>query len=322
MKKIKNGENYDFTPETVEKRRKFPVVNTVILSILVAVQLVCLFVCIFYQPKPQDVIEDYTVYASPLEDGSLDVEYHLKWTPLDENEPLTWVRIVMANKFFSVYNSSCSDNIDYIDGYVDDEGYCYADVYFKRPYEAGETLEFSFKINQEWVLATDGNEIFYEFIPGWFNYIEVKHYSFNFLEYGNIASHNGDSQDSKWLTWEGSLDYGYYRRMRVTYNSFDAAVVRYKKFDESGSYDGIAFDRSVMRVGMILLIVLMAVGEVFIVDPYVSYNLGHGFLHGYGIGNIHNEEWKSTWNDPKDAKLRNKTEDEALGCPFRREGTR
>ena len=172
------------------------------------------------------------------------------------------------------------------------------------------------------MLATDGNEIFYEFIPGWFNYIEVKHYSFNFLEYGNIASHNGDSQDSKWLTWEGSLDYGYYRRMRVTYNSFDAAVVRYKKFDESGSYDGIAFDRSVMRVGMILLIVLMAVGEVFIVDPYVSYNLGHGFLHGYGIGNIHNEEWKSTWNDPKGAKLRNMTEDEALGCPFRREGTR
>ena len=281
MKKTKNGENYDFSPETVVKRRKFPVVNTVLLALLVAAQLVCLLVAIFYQPKPQDVIEDYTIYVRPLEDGSLDIEYRFTWTPLDKNEPLEWVEIGMANESFTILDGF-SSNIRYVDRYTDDEGYCYVEVYFSRPYNSGETFEFSFKVNQKWMLCTDGNRVFYEFIPGWFNYTQVKHYSFNFHKYGDIDSYNGDSQDKEWLTWEGSLDYGYFRRMRVNYNSFDAPTVRYERFNGSGSYDGLASDKTAITVMMIFLMIIIGIGELFIVDSYVSYNRGRGFLRGYG----------------------------------------
>ncbi len=277
----KEFKGYDFSEKTIEKKRKFPVVNTVLLAILIAAQLVCLLVAIFYQPKPQDIIEDYTIYVTPKEDGSLDIEYRFLWTPLDENEPLEWVEIGMANESFTILNE-LSSNIRYVDRYTDEEGYCYVEVYFSRPYNSGETFEFSFKVNQKWMLCTNGDDVFYEFIPGWFNYTQVKHYSFNFYKYGDIASYNGDTQDAQWLTWEGSLDYGYFRRMRVNYNSFDAATVRYERFDGSGSYDGLASDKTAMTVGMVFLMILMAIGELFIIDSYVSYGRGRGFIHGYG----------------------------------------
>ena len=43
---------------------------------------------------------------------------------------------------------------------------------------------------------------------------------------------------------------------------------------------------------------------------------------GSGLGNILSDDWKRIWNDQKCRKLRNMTEEEALGCPFRREGAR
>ena len=43
---------------------------------------------------------------------------------------------------------------------------------------------------------------------------------------------------------------------------------------------------------------------------------------GSSLGNILTDDWKRIWTAPACAKLRNMTEDEALGCPFRREGAR
>jgi len=57
---------------------------------------------------------------------------------------------------------------------------------------------------------------------------------FHFYKYGDIASFNGNDQDSHWLIWEGSLDYGHAVRMRVNYNEFDAHTVKYRRFDGDG----------------------------------------------------------------------------------------
>lgn len=281
MENKKFDSKYDFTSETVEKKRKFPLVNTIILILLVLAQAACVLAIVLYDPKPQDVIEDYTIYVTPLDNGSLDIEYRFRWTALDTSEDLTWVEIGMPNEYFSVLGDF-SDNISMIDRYTDEEGYCYAQIYFKRAYNGGETLDFSFKVNQREMLTTDKETLFYELVPGWFNYTEVKHYSFNFRKYGDISSFNGDSQTSEWLTWEGSLDYGDYVIMRVNYNSFKAPAADYYGFNSGDAYNGLSSDRSGFTAAMVMIIIFMLVGEMFIIDSYVSYGRGRGFLHGYG----------------------------------------
>jgi len=280
MKK-KSKENYDFSPETVARKRKFPLFNKILIGILLVAQIVCLLRILFYQPSPQDIIDNYTIFVTPKEDGSLDVNYRFTWTPLDSNEPLTWVEIGMANEYFTTLDNH-SDNISKIKRYVDDDGYCYAQIYFEQPYHSGSTLDFYFTVNQKQILATDGTEVFYEFIPGWFNYTQVKHYAFHFYKYGDIASFNGNDQDSHWLIWEGSLDYGHAVRMRVNYNEFDAHTVKYRRFDGDGLYNGLASDKHSSTFMMIFLMAIMFIVELGIIDAYISYHRGRGFLRGYG----------------------------------------
>ncbi len=279
MKK-KAKETYDFSPETVARKRKFPLFNKILIGVLLVAQIVCLLVILFYQPKPQDIIEDYTIYIMPQDDGSLDIEYRFTWTPLDPKEPLTWVEIGMANEYFTIHDYS--DNIRQAKRYVDDEGYCYAQLYFVQPYTQGSTLDFSFTVNQKQILATDGTEVFYEFIPGWFNYTQVKNFTFYFYKYGDIASFNGDDQDHDWLIWEGSLDYGNAVRIRVNYNEFDAHTVKYRRFDGEGLYNGLASEKHGSTIMMIFLMVCMLIVEIGILDAYISYHRGRGFLRGYG----------------------------------------
>ena len=110
MENKKFDSKYDFTSETVEKKRKFPLVNTIILILLVLAQAACVLAIVIYDPKPQDIIEDYTIYVTPLDNGSLNIEYRFRWTALDTSEDLTWVEIGMPNEYFSVLGDF-SDNI-------------------------------------------------------------------------------------------------------------------------------------------------------------------------------------------------------------------
>ena len=278
------AETYDFSPETVEKKRKFPVLSTFLLLLLLALQIF-LVICAFrYQPEPQDVIEDYTVTVRPSVDGSLDVEYRFTWTALDPEEDLTWVEIGMANPNFTVLGER-SYNIVSAYPYTDEEGYCSARIYFNRPYRSGETLEFYFTVNQRSILSTTGTDRLYEFIPSWFNGTPVRHYTFYFDKfYGSIASSNADREDDEFLIWEGEMPCGTYVPMGVVYNSFpaSAAAVRYQPFDDGGCYDALAEDKASMVGVMILLILVIAVGELFIIDAFVSYVKGRGFMRGYG----------------------------------------
>lgn len=278
---MKEAPLYDFSPETVAKKRKFPVRSTVLLCVLVVVQIACILSICLYHPTPQDVIDKYTVYVTPRMDGSLDIEYRFTWTPLDTQEELTWVEIGMANEYFTVYDDY-SDNIARIERYTNDDGYCSAQVYFKSPYDAGQTFDFRFSVNQKRMLAADGAEKLYEFVPGWFNTTPVREYDFYFAKYGAITSFNGDSQDAKWLKWKGALTPGDYVRMRVHYYSFPADTVTYRPFDNSGCYNGLASDKAVATGIAIFVIVIAVILEVGVIDAYVSYQRGRGFLRGYG----------------------------------------
>lgn len=257
----------------IKSNRTFPVGNTVLLVIAVAVQIACIIFGITNQPVPQDRIRQYHVTAEPLDDGSLDIEYRLVWEALDPSEELTWVEIGMANEHFTVYPDSVSANVGSYSKY-DEDGYVTLQLDFLRPYSGGETVEFSFKVNQREMLCKDAQGYFYEFVPGWFNRIQVDQYRFAWRGSGGEAR-----------VWQGSLDYGGYDVMTARYGPHDfdgCQTVKYYPFDDSGAYDGLAEDRvSTMALCFVVAAVII-VAEVYIIDSYVSYNRGRGFLMGHG----------------------------------------
>lgn len=271
VKKGKVKAKYD--DEYTKATRKFPIFKTVILIIVVAIQITILIIGFSYAPTPQDLIRQYDVTVEPLEDGTLDIEYHFVWEPLDTEQALTWVEIGMANENFTVYGDSVSSNIINLQKYVD-EYYVSLELYFDRAYTSGEIIDFSFKINQEKMLCKNEKGYFYEFVPGWFNSIQVEQYEF--LWYTN---------SSKNYFEYGSLDYGEYVKMNIQYGMDDFAgceTVEYYEFDDDGAYNELRERKTFAIVFSFIGVGLLLIAEVYIVDSYVSYGRGRGFLSGHG----------------------------------------
>lgn len=253
--------------------RKFPVGYTIILVCILAVQTVLIYFGITNNPQSKDLIHEYHVTVEPLEDGSLDITYELLWEALDSNEPLNWVEIGMANENFSVYEDSLSSTILNCEIYTDDD-YVSARIGFQESYIGGETVRFSFKINQREMLCRDDEGYFYEFVPGWFNRIQVERYSFTW------RMDNGED-----IVLQGSLDYGEYDVLFARYDGEAFAgceTVRYRPFGGDGAYNGLRESKQGMMAVCFLFAALLIIVEVYIIDCYVSYGRGRGFLTGYG----------------------------------------
>ena len=265
--------NTKYEEKYIKANRTFPTGYTVLLVVLLAVQigLVCLGIC--YQPKPQDVIHRYDVTVQPLADGSLDVEYHLVWEALDTSEELTWVEIGMANENFSVCPGSVSGNVAAYSKYTDGD-YVSLRLDFRKAYTGGDVIEFSFKINQKDMLCKNKSGYFYEFVPCWFNSIQVEQFEFVWCMEG--------SQDH---VQRGSLDYGEYSKMTVQYGMDDFAgcrTVAYVPFDGAGAYNELEENKITVLVMCCLGAGLLIIAQVYIIDCYVSYARGGGFLTGHG----------------------------------------
>lgn len=265
--------NAKYEDKYIKSNRTFPTGNTVLLAIIIALQVGLIIFGIAFQPKPQDVIHQYNVTVNPLEDGSLDIEYELVWEALDESEALTWVEIGMANENFSVYPDSVTSNIASYSKNADGD-YVSLRLDFNQQYFGGDLIIFSFKINQKDMLCKNENGYFYEFVPGWFNAIQVK--EFEFLWYtGEFRNH----------VQRGSLDYGEYRKMTIQYGQNDftgCQTVGYTPFDDSGAYNELREDKTAMLAMCCVGAALLIIAEVYIIDCYVSYGRGRGFLTGHG----------------------------------------
>lgn len=265
--------NANYEEEYTRSHRTFPKGNTILLAVIIAVQIGLIVLGILQEPKPQDVIHQYNVTVEPLKDGSLDIEYHFVWEALDTSEELTWVEIGMANENYSVYPESVSSNIDTYSQNTD-EDYISLRLDFKEAYLGGDVIEFSFKVNQKDMLCQNETGYFYEFIPCWFNAIQVERFEFQWLVEG--------SQNQ---IQRGSLDYGEYRIMTAQYGKEDFSgcqTVSYQPFDDEGAYNELQEDKIGILVLCCVGAALLIIVEVYIVDSYVSYGRGRGFLTGHG----------------------------------------
>ena len=259
--------------EKLRAKRTFPVGYTILLVVIVLVQIGLILLGIRYQPKPQDVIHQYNVTVQALDDGSLDIEYRLVWEALDTSEELTWVEIGMANENFSVYSNSVSSNIATYSKNAEGD-YVTLRLDFKKAYLGGDVIEFSFKVNQKDMLCKNESGYFYEFVPGWFNAIQVKNFEFVWR-----------MPSSRDYIQRGSLDYGEYSKMTIQYGTNDFAgcqTVKYRPFDDDGAYNELKGDKNGALFACCFGAALLIVAEVYIVDCYVSYGRGRGFITEYG----------------------------------------
>lgn len=274
-----------FSEKDILQNRRFPVRNTVLLVLCVLVQIVFLLAALCYTPEPQDVIREYAITVEPLDDGSLDMEYSFVWTALDENEALTWVEIGMPNSHFTIERTSFSSTISHAEKYVDGD-YCSARLYFTRAYVGGETVEFSFKINQRQMLCKSANgNYFYHLIPGWFNATPVEHYTFRWKSSDDLVDTSTATERLSYYVWEGEMPMGTYVSLHAIYDTdafADADTVEYVPFDDEGVYDQLAADKTGIVVFAVIVILGVGIFEMYIADSYVSYHRGRGFLTGYG----------------------------------------
>ena len=273
-----------YTPEKIKKNRTFPTGNTVALVFCMIIQVVAVIFAILYTPQPQDLIKNYSVTVTPRDDGKLDIEYAFTWQALDATEPLSWVEIGMPNRNYSVDEDSLSDNIKSYTKIADSD-YVALRLDFVGFYYGGTTIEFSFKTTQGDMLCRKSAGYYYDFVPGWFNAIPVENYEFRWKQTDGCTS--ADEADSKkgYYVWSGSFDCGGYRTMRVDYSedAFSGAdTVVHTHFDDSGAYNELNETKGGIIALAVILIILLIVAEVYIVDSYVSYCRGRGFLVGYG----------------------------------------
>ncbi|MBQ8409494.1 MAG: hypothetical protein IJY39_11600 [Clostridia bacterium] len=278
------AEKDPYAKETIRKKRKFPVENTVWLIICICIQAALIVFAVLYTPQPKDVINFYTVEVEPLEDGSLDITYSFEWTALDKSEALTWVEIGVPNENFLIYPDSVSDSVAQAEKYAED-GYCSVVLDFKKGYIGGETVEFSFKINQRQMLCKRDGEYFYEYVPGWFNNIRVENYIFKWKTDETVVSSNADSNEGRYAVWSGSLDYGGYETIQVTYadTAFEGVdLIKYSPFDGAGANNGLESDKFLAVMVCVIFALILTPVEFYIFDSYVSYGRGRGFIRGYG----------------------------------------
>ncbi len=278
-----------YSEETIKKKRKMPKRNIVIMVVLVILQIAAIIFASCYDPEPQplDLIEEYNVTVTPNYDGTLKIEYDILWRALDDSEPLTWVEIGVPNNSYTIDQKSFSDTISYVNKYSFTD-YTSVRVNFKDSYIDGETVRFSFSITQSQMLCREGDDFFIEFVPGWFNEISVEKYRFAWYDENVESFTEGAEHIGDYYVYEGSLDRGGYKLMRLGFNKFafdpDADTVEYVPFDDGGAFDGLdnGEDKAAVWILVVFIVIAIFIAELYLVDSFVSYHRGRGFMMGYG----------------------------------------
>ena len=276
------------SPEKVAKKRSFPTKNVVFLVILVALQITAIILAALYNPKPKDTIKAYNVTAVTHTDGTMDISYDITWQALDENEPLTWVEIGMPHRYYTVNHSSLSDTIEYT-SYTVDGDYTALYIQFKDAYQGGETVRFSFSVSIREMLCKDSDGYFIELVPSWFNAIPVENYCFKWGKEGATPVHAPTRTEENYYVYEGSLEPGDYKLMRMNYSSGyidgGAHTVKHDGFYDDGASNELKENKAVAWVFAGLFIFIVFIAELYIIDSFVSYKRGRGFMmeHGHHV---------------------------------------
>lgn len=254
------------------------------LLIVVTIGVIVLIIYVFYATRPLDEITNYEVEVTPEAKGSVTITYRFDWNVLNDSREgaLEWVKLGLANYDYEIveYGGAITGrHYDYNDSFGDGP---YISFNLNRPYYKGETASFWFTVVQSSLMCKNPDnedQPFFDFTPGWFDQIRVKHYRFIWNNPAAPVSHNADREMGDTLIWEGELAPGKKRNMRITYdiNDFDSPylVTWRESYGSNGGGSGVN--------GSVVLIIIVAVG-------YAGYHMfrgDNGYSNGRGYGGGH-----------------------------------
>lgn len=225
--------------------------------------------------QPLDEIQDYNIRVSMRQNGTMDIDYSVKWKVLDSDSegPLEWVKIGIPNKHVDEIKSK-SGNIAKI-AYLSDGG-TYIRIDFDRKYKAGQEVDFSFSIHQSYMYVIDDDEHLcrYSFTPGWFDDIDVKHIKIMWKN-DNVIESSAMSEDDGYLIWESSLKAGERLNASVEYNLDVFETNKDQQFE-----DGHSDNSNVGMTAFGLIIVIVIVISLCLAFDDDNYYTGSGFRGG------------------------------------------
>lgn len=285
MSKKKNNKN-SFLKSDVSRKRKFPILSILFLFFLITIQIGLILFSVFcVSESVQDVIDSYNITVEPQKDGTLKLDYNFIWETVDKNEKLSWVDIGMPNNDYGVEFTSLSENISSYSK-ISDDGYTALRLFFAESYIGGDVFDFSFTVYQKNILCKNENGYFYEFVPSWFNRTPVEQYNIRWKSSESIINSDYIVGSDGYILWQDSLSCGEYIRIFVQYNdsAFDgnAGISEYIPFDAVGVYNGLYEDTIVQRVIIGGFVLLIGFVQLQIIDSFVSYVRGRGFLRKQG----------------------------------------
>ena len=225
-----------------------------------------------------DLIENYEITVDPNSDGTLDMDFYIKWKVLNDNieGPLEWIKVGIPNKFVTNISGK-SNNIKKINYYSDNGSFIRIDL--DRKYYSGEVIEIRFSYTQSRMYILSKNECYYDYKPGWFDEIPVNKAVVKWNADGVIDS-NSSSIENGYYIYESALKPGETITVDVKYNN-DYFRVLNPDLQYTDEYMTIT-DYIAITLVVLILIVVIVVLITSIISQYDPYLRERGFIgRGY-----------------------------------------
>lgn len=223
--------------------------------------------------KPLDEILYYEITVDPRADGTLDMNYKIKWKVLDSSSegPLEWIKVGAPNSHVDNI-VGLTNNIDEI-RYYEESGKKYIRIDLDRKYSAGEILdiEYSFHQTHMYVVEEEQHLLRYSFTPGWLTDIEVKELKILWNASNVMEASTSEITPNGYYVWNSSLGINEKFNITVKYNSDVFEYNLEEQYDENeGSGDGVF-----IIILVIILFVLIILFILWLLDGS-SYDGGYG----------------------------------------------
>ena len=223
---------------------------------------------------PLDKIHEYTIKVDPNKDGTLNINYYIKWEVLEEGDGgVDFITVGVANRFVENIKG-LTNNIKKI--HYSSENGSTVQIDFKNTYHKGDIFTVSFSIRQKRIFTLNNNQVEYSFKPGWFEEIQVEKLTLYWNKDGVVKT-NATEESGNYYKWTESLDYNETIKTNLVYD---------KSYFETLNPKEDYSDQTENPVVYIIFIGILAAFIVFIIvinnitaDKYQSCRGFSGHIH-------------------------------------------
>lgn len=122
---------------------------------------------------PPDVIRQYTITVTPRSDGTLDMKYEFDYCATTEfPSGSAYLEIGVPNRQFEITDYGPKDWVSGANAKTSGGSWVHLD--FAGLPRAGQCFMFNFTIHQSAMAHSSGDDVAFQFIPGWFDFAKIE----------------------------------------------------------------------------------------------------------------------------------------------------